>query len=158
MSIEIDLQICCTDKNLPTLAQLQTWVDTALIPHVAQGSVCIRLVDQAEITQLNQHYRDKNRATNVLSFPADLPTEFMFDKTEKPLGDLVICAEIVAQEASQQHKPLIAHWAHLVIHGSLHLLGFDHISAKDAAIMEPLEIDYLNRLGFANPYGTEEKQ
>ena len=108
----------------------------------------MRIVDEAESQQLNFDYREKDKPTNVLSFPFQCPPGI-----ELPLlGDLVICAQVVAREAAEQQKTVTAHWAHMVVHGCLHLLGFDHINDEDAAEMEAEEIQILQELGFANPY------
>ena len=108
----------------------------------------VRIVDETESQQLNFDYREKDKPTNVLSFPFQCPPGI-----ELPLlGDLVICAGVVAQEATEQNKSLDAHWAHMVVHGSLHLLGFDHINDDDAAQMEAEEVTILQQLGFTNPY------
>jgi probable rRNA maturation factor len=110
------------------------------------GSVCIRVCAEAESQQLNAAYRDIDRPTNVLSFPAEITVG------DPILGDLAICWPIVEREANEQGKPLDQHAAHLVIHGVLHLLGFDHVEEKDAQEMEALEVTILSGLGIANPY------
>jgi len=117
--------------------------------------LAIRLVGEDESRALNHDYRGKDKPTNVLSFPADLPEMVLSELDERPLGDLVICAPVVAREAGEQGKALAAHWAHMTVHGLLHLLGHDHIEAVDAAVMEPLEIAVLARLGWDNPYDDE---
>ncbi len=112
----------------------------------------VRIVDADESRILNRDYRGKDKPTNILSFPSDLP-EFVRTKLETALlGDLVICAPVVETEAQEQGKPEAAHWAHLTVHGVLHLLGYDHIEDEEAAVMEPLEIKALAGLGIANPY------
>ena len=118
-----------------------------------QAEVCIRVVDSDESRQLNHSYRDKDKPTNVLSFPFTVPDNIPIDSTL--LGDLIICAPLVAEEAMQQGKESIAHWAHLVIHGILHLLGYDHIEDNDAKIMETIEIELLEQLGYPNPYEAD---
>lgn len=148
MSIILDLQLASDASNLPTTAQFQQWLDAAVLPFQAEAEVTIRIVDSAESQQLNSQYRAKDKPTNVLSFPFQCPPGI-----ELPLlGDLVICAAVVAEEASEQGKALEAHWAHMVIHGCLHLLGFDHINDDDAAEMEAEEIKILQQLGITNPY------
>lgn len=148
MAIILDLQQASTATDLPTEAELQRVLDAAVTPFQADAEVTIRIVDEAESQQLNFDYRDKDKPTNVLSFPFQCPPGF-----ELPLlGDLVICAQVVAREAAEQGKTLQAHWAHMVVHGSLHLLGFDHINEDDAEEMEAEEIQILHDLGFANPY------
>jgi probable rRNA maturation factor len=112
------------------------------------SSLAIRVVDAAESQELNRTYRDKDKPTNVLSFPFDLPPEI----EETHLGDLAICAEVVAEEAQEQGKPLAAHWAHMVVHGVLHLRGFDHIEDVDADVMEERERVILDSLGISDPY------
>ncbi len=148
MSITLDLQNACTNSNIPTLAQFQQWVNASLLPQYDNTELTIRLVDIDESQQLNAQYRGKNKPTNVLSFPFEAPKGIELNL----LGDLVICADIVETEAQQQTKAINAHWAHMVVHGCLHLLGYDHINDLDAEQMEALEIDILTKLGFNNPY------
>jgi probable rRNA maturation factor len=112
------------------------------------ASLCVRVVDSAESRRLDRAYRGKDKPTNVLSFPAS-PEERVASGV---LGDLVICAPVVAREAHEQHKTLGAHWAHMVVHGTLHLLGYDHERPRDARTMEALEVEILRRLGFHDPY------
>lgn len=147
----LDLQIACAATTLPSEQQLNDWVLAALLGadfHQTETELTIRIVDEAEIQALNLDYRGKDYATNVLSFPADLPEELNIPL----LGDLVICSPVIAREAIEQHKTLDAHWAHMVIHGTLHLLGYDHIDDDEAEIMEALETVILNKLGYADPY------
>ena len=148
MSIILDLQLATEAKDLPTESQIQLWLEAAILPFQLEAEVTVRIVDEAESQQLNFDYREKNKPTNVLSFPFECPPGI-----ELPLlGDLVICAQVVAQEAAEQNKTLSAHWAHMVVHGCLHLLGFDHINDDDATEMEAEEIQILAELGFADPY------
>jgi probable rRNA maturation factor len=148
MSIILDLQLATTAADLPDAAQFQLWLEAAILPFQDEAEVTIRIVDNAESQQLNLSYRKKDKPTNVLSFPFQAPAGI-----ELPLlGDLVICAPVVAAEALAQNKSLAAHWAHMVIHGCLHLLGFDHINDADAEQMEAEEIQILQQLGITNPY------
>jgi len=148
MSIVLDLQIATTATNIPSEASLLRVLNAAVSPFQEEAEVTIRIVDEAESQQLNFDYREKDKPTNVLSFPFQAPPGI-----ELPLlGDLVICAQVVAREAEEQNKPLEAHWAHMVVHGSLHLLGFDHINDADAEEMEAEEVQILHDLGYANPY------
>lgn len=148
MAITLDLQLAFDAPDLPTETQFQQWLDAAVLPFQAEAEVTIRIVGNAESQQLNFDYRGKDKPTNVLSFPFQCPPGI-----ELPLlGDLVICAPVVAQEAQQQNKALSAHWAHMVVHGCLHLLGFDHINDDDAEQMEAEEVTILQQLGFTNPY------
>ncbi|HEY9040779.1 MAG TPA: rRNA maturation RNase YbeY [Rheinheimera sp.] len=148
MAITLDLQLAFDAPDLPTETQFQQWLDAAVLPFQAEAEVTIRIVGNAESQQLNFDYRGKDKPTNVLSFPFQCPPGI-----ELPLlGDLVICAPVVAQEALQQNKTLSAHWAHMVVHGCLHLLGFDHINDDDAEQMETEEVTILQQLGFTNPY------
>ena len=151
--IELDLQNALQQPSpgLPAEEDFEAWVAAAL-----QGAgesrdevqLTIRLVDEAEITELNATYRNQNKPTNVLSFPFEAPPG-----VDIPLlGDIIICAAVVAREAGEQGKPLQAHWAHMVIHGTLHLLGYDHIDDAEAEVMEGLEITLLSGLGYTNPY------
>ena len=144
----LDLQIITESTPLPSHEELEIWF-TAALPNKKQNSeITIRIVDLEESQQLNSTYRGKDKPTNVLSFPADLPEELNIPL----LGDLVICAEVVKREAEEQQKELNAHWAHMVIHGTLHLLGYDHENDDEAEEMESLEISLLAAIGFADPY------
>lgn len=131
----------------PDAAQFNTWVSLVLTQQKRAGQVSIYLVDKEEGLNLNQQYRGKDYATNVLAFPAANPSKRM-----PLLGDLVICVPVVLEEAQTQHKHADDHFAHLTIHGTLHLLGFDHIESEDATHMEQLETILLAQLGIANPY------
>lgn len=135
-------------KKVPANTALKQWITAAIGSRRDHAELSVRITDADEIKMLNQQYRGKDYATNVLSFPADLPPEIKLPH----LGDIVICAEVVEREAREQNKTSEAHWAHMVIHGTLHLLGYDHIDDVDAEIMEALEIDILRSLNFANPY------
>jgi probable rRNA maturation factor len=146
----LDLQLACADTHLPTLDEFKTWLALAIPAEQHTWDITLRLVDEAESQSLNRDYRGKDYATNVLSFPADVPAELNIPL----LGDLVICAAVVAREATEQNKPLQAHWAHLCIHGALHLLGYDHQTDEDAAVMEAIETKLIIGLGFSDPYHT----
>ena len=148
----IDLQIACEQETgLPTLEQIEQWATAAVQPQSDEVEMTVRIVDEAESHELNLNYRGKDRPTNVLSFPFECP-----DEVELPLlGDLVICRQVVEREAQEQEKPLMAHWAHMVVHGSLHLLGYDHIEDDEAEEMESLETQIMTELGFADPYLSE---
>jgi len=150
--IELDLQIA-SEGQAPSLEQLQQWCALALRQRSADSELTIRLVDEAEGRELNNTWRHKDYATNVLSFPADVPEGLL----DIPLlGDLVICVPVVEREAVEQGKSLEAHWAHLVIHGCLHLLGYDHIDDDEAEEMESLEQNLLAELGHPDPYADDE--
>lgn len=144
----VDIQIATEDEHTPSESAFRTWVAAALPPSMHDAELTIRIVSPEESEALNAQYRGQQKPTNVLSFPADLPEEI-----DLPLlGDLVICAAIVKAEAKTQNKTLEAHWAHMVIHGTLHLLGYDHIEDHDAEEMEALETKLLSALGFPAPY------
>lgn len=139
--------------RVPSEAMMQEWVNAVLeaVPEKVSPDcteVCISIVDKSESAELNQTYRHKTGPTNILSFHYDP----MPDMAQESLGDLVICAELVEEEALIQSKTTEAHWAHLTVHGTLHLLGYDHVVDSEAEIMESLEITILNALGFENPY------
>jgi len=137
----------------PRAGEIATWAGTALGSSAARGELGVRVVGAAESRRLNARYRGKDRPTNVLSFPPPpLPARRSAALRPRPLGDLVICAPVVRSEARAQKKPLKAHWAHLVVHGALHLIGYDHEREAEAKRMERREIAALRRLGFANPY------
>ena len=148
----IDLQITCEQESgLPTAEQIEQWATAAVQPQSDEVEMTVRIVDEAESHALNLNYRGKDRPTNVLSFPFECP-----DEVELPLlGDLVICRQVVEREAQEQDKPVMAHWAHMVVHGSLHLLGYDHIEDDEAEEMESLETQIMTGLGFADPYLSE---
>ena len=114
------------------------------------GELVVRVVDEMESAELNQQYRHKSGATNVLSFPFEVPPGVPLE--ELPLGDLVVCAPVIQREAREQDKTEGAHWAHMVVHGVLHLLGLDHIDPQQAVVMEEKEVGILKQLGISNPY------
>lgn len=148
----IDLQIASENiDGLPTLEQIEQWATAAVQPESDDVEMTVRIVDEAESQALNRTYRAKDRPTNVLSFPFECPTEVSLPL----LGDLVICRQVVEYEAAEQEKPLMAHWAHMVVHGSLHLLGYDHIDDSEAEEMESLETKIMQGLGFVDPYLAE---
>ncbi len=146
----LDVQVIDKQTYSPTDDQFQHWVDITLSEYESNTEIVIRVVDELEITHLNEQYRSKKGTTNILSFPFEIPVgpELEHDL----LGDLVICAVIVEREAKQQHKELEAHWAHMVVHGVLHLLGFDHVEEYDAELMEAKEITILQKINIRNPY------
>lgn len=148
----IDLQLACENtEGLPSEAQILQWATAAVQPESDNVEMTVRIVDEAESHDLNLTYRGKDRPTNVLSFHFECP-----DEVELPLlGDLVICRQVVEREAIEQEKPLMAHWAHMIVHGSLHLLGYDHIEDDEAEEMESLETEIMQGLGFADPYLSE---
>jgi probable rRNA maturation factor len=148
LDLALDLQYAVKADNLPTQAQFETWVRVALGDTLDEAELTIRIVDASESQQLNHDYRGKDKPTNVLSFPFEAPPGI-----ELPLlGDLVICASVVENEALEQQKALEAHWAHMVVHGCLHLLGYDHIEDAEAEEMESLETTLITGLGFPDPY------
>lgn len=144
----IDIQRVFESQNQPKDAQLELWVNTVLTNIDDDFELTIRIVDEMESAQLNETYRHKKGATNILSFPFDVPEGLELNL----LGDLVICASVLEHEALEQNKPLHNHWAHIVIHGTLHLLGYDHIEDLDAQEMESKEIELLQTLSISNPY------
>ena len=146
--IKITIQSLASNTFIPSRYFLQRWVNKALSKQVGTNAVNIRLVSKKESAALNSTYRHKNGPTNILSFPFEPPPGV----SSAFLGDLVICAPLVNQQAKQQAKTPLTHWAHLVIHGCLHLIGYDHVHDKDATKMETLEIKLLEELGYENPY------
>ena len=146
--VYLDVQRATSCSPLPTDADLAHWAAAAVGEHRAEAEISLRIVDEDESQALNSQYRGQDKPTNVLSFPADIPPELGLPL----LGDLVICAQVVAREAEAQHKALSAHWAHMVVHGTLHLLGYDHIADDEAEIMENLETRILGSLGISDPY------
>lgn len=148
MSYQVDLQVESSASNLPDEAQLVRWFENAVKLYKTAAEVCIRIVDEDESQALNKQYRGKDKPTNVLSFPFEVPAGIPMQL----LGDLVICAAVVAREADEQQKAPMDHWAHMVTHGTLHLLGFDHIKDDEAEEMEAIERERLAELGIADPY------
>ena len=148
----LDLQIACADsQGLPAEADFQRWLEAVLPQFQDVAEVTVRLVDEAESHELNLTYRGKDKPTNVLSFPFEAPPEI-----ELPLlGDLIICRQVVEQEAIEQEKALLAHWAHMVVHGSLHLLGYDHIVDDEAEELQSIETEIMQSLGYPDPYISE---
>ena len=149
MSYRIDVEVNSSSTKIPSLENIEHWISTALhSDELNQAEVSVYIVDESESQELNSQYRGKNKPTNVLSFPADIP-----DEVGVPLlGDLVVCAPVVEREAQEQGKSLEAHWAHMLIHGTLHLLGYDHINDDEADVMEALETRLITQLHFPAPY------
>lgn len=148
----LDLQVACADAaGLPAEPEFMRWLEGVLPQFQDEAEVTIRLVDEAESHELNLTYRGMDKPTNVLSFPFEAPPQ-----VELPLlGDLIICRQVVEREAGEQDVPLEAHWAHMVVHGCLHLLGYDHIQDDEAEEMEALEADIMQALGYPDPYLNE---
>ena len=154
MSIELDLQLAVeNEQDLPTEQDIQLWLDKTIPQFQKSAELTIRIVDTEESHQLNHEYRGKDKPTNVLSFPFEAPPGIELDL----LGDLIICRQVVEKEAEEQNKPLLAHWAHMVVHGSLHLLGYDHIEDQEAEEMESLETEIMKSMGYSDPYITEKE-
>ncbi|MFA0140429.1 rRNA maturation RNase YbeY [Vibrio kanaloae] len=152
MSIELDLQLAVeNEQGLPTEQDIQLWLDKTIPQFQENAELTVRIVDTQESHQLNHEYRGKDKPTNVLSFPFEAPPGIELDL----LGDLIICRQVVEKEAEEQNKPLLAHWAHMVVHGSLHLLGYDHIEDDEAEEMESLETEIMQTMGFEDPYILE---
>lgn len=154
MSLELDLQVASDSQQLPVEDALARWAEAAIAAsgqNREETELSVRIVDIEEGTELNQTWRGKQGPTNVLSFPTDFPSELALPL----IGDLVICAPMVEREAREQAKTLEAHWAHMVVHGTLHLLGYDHIEETDALEMEALETHILTGLGYPTPYAME---
>jgi len=155
--VSVDIQVASTVGNVPSEAVMQSWVQEVIneLSVTGEFEVSIRIVDEEEGRELNKQYRDKDQATNVLSFPAvdaaiaNLPADL-----PQPLGDIVICGPVAEREASAQQKTTESHWAHLLVHGTLHLLGHDHENDADAEAMEAIETRVLGRRGAADPYAA----
>ena len=149
LRLNLSVQYACNAQELPSRVQIRAWVRAALdVDGQRGGQITVRFVDSDEGQQLNHDYRGKDYATNVLSFP--------YETEPVVCGDLVICAAVVEREAAAQEKPLLAHYAHLIVHGILHLQGYDHETGEDdAAQMEDAERRILAMLGFADPYAEE---
>lgn len=149
MTYQIDIESNSQSQLLPAVPELERWISAALqSQQFEEAEVSVYIVDEAEGRELNAQYRGKDYPTNVLSFPADIAEEIGIPL----LGDLVICAPVVEREAQEQGKTLPAHWAHMLVHGTLHLVGFDHIDDDEAVIMETLETQIVTGLGYPAPY------
>ena len=146
--VSVDLEDVSGAADVPSVARFRQWAEAAFAGRRDAAELSIRVVDETEGAALNARYRGKDYATNVLSFPAELPVGVPLPT----VGDLVICAPVVAREAREQGKPAQAHWAHLTVHGCLHLIGYDHEDERQAAVMEPLETAILAKLGIPDPY------
>ena len=144
----IEIQTIFKSNGQPEQEQIQRWVDAALDGFNQDTEIVVRIVDEQESAELNEQYRLKPGPTNILSFPVEVPEGIELNL----LGDLVICAPVLEQEALEQHKTLSDHWAHIIVHGVLHLLGYDHIDETQAELMENKEITILNKLNIKNPY------
>ncbi|MDP3280253.1 MAG: rRNA maturation RNase YbeY [Nitrosomonas sp.] len=140
-SFKLMVQYATNSTDVPTRPQFRRWVKAAL---TQEAEIVLRIVDEAEGCELNHQFRNKDYATNVLTF--------VYDDTQPLTGDIVLCAPVVSKEAGQQHKNLIAHYAHLTVHGVLHLQGYDHIEEAEAVVMEQMETQILARLGYDDPY------
>ena len=155
VALTVDVQAACEDPDVPSAAEVREWISRTIeaagtaLPGGAEVSV--RMVDTGEMRALNRDYRDRDKTTNVLSFPAGEIAGLPGD-APRALGDIVVCAAVVGEEAAAQGKPLSAHWAHMLVHGTLHLLGYDHETGAEAAEMEGLETRILCGHGCPDPY------
>jgi probable rRNA maturation factor len=146
--IHLDIIINSSSQLIPRSELFQKWFKAVLQGRKKIAEASLLVVDEDEGKYFNHHWRNKDKPTNILSFPAEIPTEV----NSPIIGDLIACAPIIELEAKNQSKDLEAHWAHMIIHGGLHLLGYDHILEQDALEMEAIEIDILSKLGYKNPY------
>lgn len=154
MSYIIDLQVACEDPLPVSHESLIQWAQLPLRSELDMAELTLRLVNVNEMLDLNATYRNQNKPTNVLAFPTAVPSGVSLDYPL--LGDVIICPSVLLEESIQQQKDIEFHWAHITIHGVLHLLGFDHIRPEDERIMQALEVSLLATLGFANPYYQED--
>jgi len=148
VSFTINVQYIYRDIRIPPKKKIREWVVVVLNRYRDRAKITIRIVDEVESKQLNEKWRKVKSATNVLSFPSG----GNFPANPDLMGDIVICSPVVEREAHEQNKPFDAHLAHMVVHGVLHLLGFDHVKKRDALLMESIETDLLETLGYTNPY------
>jgi len=152
MPVDFEVQRVSTSASIPDDERFRLWAETALAGKGDNFSFGIRVVDEDEAQRFNREYRHRDYATNILSFPSELPEDLPEEIRHSQLGDLLICAPVVTREALQQHRSELDHWAHLLVHGILHLLGYDHERAEDADVMESLETEILAKLGIGDPY------
>lgn len=159
MTVKVDVQIACEDDGIPDEDTIAGWVKRAVDAAAddIEAEMSLRIVDADEIQALNRDYRQNDKPTNVLSFPAGdfqgLPSD-----AAAPLGDVVVCASVVSEESRNQGKAVGDHWAHMIVHGTLHLLGFDHETSREARLMESLETRLLTANGLADPYGESPQE
>ena len=147
--MDVDLDIQREVEGLPKDQELVKWVKEVLtLEQHGDTELTIRFVSEEESAELNNQYRNKKNSTNILSFPFEMPEEVELNL----LGDLIVCSDIVKKEAAEQQKEELAHWAHMIVHGTLHLLGYDHLTGADANVMEAKEIKILSQLGYSDPY------
>jgi len=155
MAVAVDVQVACDDDTIPAEATIRSWVEAAVdgAGHLGDSAfdLAVRVVDADEIQTLNRLYREQDKATNVLSFPAG-EIDGLPDDAPRSLGDIVVCAAVVADEAAEQGKRLEHHWGHMLVHGTLHLLGFNHETEDEAAAMEDLEVSILAARNVTDPY------
>lgn len=154
MSYYIDIQHACDDTPPVSDELLSQWAQLPLTQLGDSAELTLRLVTTDEIKTLNRLYRKMDKTTNVLAFPANLPKDISL--TYPLLGDVIICPSVLLQESLEQNKPIDAHWAHIIIHGVLHLMGHDHLEDEDTATMQALEIKFLAELNFENPYQEDD--
>ncbi len=154
MNLKVEIANDCAGAWSPDNASCEQWLGGVLkmTQHDSDSNISLRFVDEAESAALNSRYRGKQGSTNVLSFPAGLPASVSQQLENAPLGDIVVCPPVVEQEADSQGKSLDAHWAHMLVHGCLHLLGYDHEDSEQARDMESVEVRVMESLGFDNPY------
>ncbi len=144
----VEIQLASKSKFIPDQQQFQNWVDAVLTDESQHSEIVIRVIDEDEMIEYNEQYRHKSGATNILSFPFEAPDSVESDL----LGDLLVCAPVIETESKQQKKTLENHWAHIIVHGVLHLIGYDHINDMDAEEMEALEVMILKTITINNPY------
>ncbi len=150
--LDVSVTYALPRTGLPAAVSFRRWVGAALEGRIREADLAIRIVGTKEGRALNRHYRGKDSATNVLSFPAEMPDGLPEDMKMPLLGDIVLCAPVIAKEAREQKKQLVSHYAHMTVHGALHLLGWDHNDDREAECMERLEREILAEMGIADPY------
>lgn len=150
-TVAIDLDLAVDASGVPAEADFRQWVEAAIGERLPMGEVSLRVVASGEMRELNKTWRGIDKPTNVLAFPADIAPEVGLPL----LGDVILCRDVVLDEADAQHKTATAHWAHLTVHGTLHLMGYDHGSPEEAEVMEAIERHVLGELGFPDPYASD---
>ena len=150
--VHVDVMNNSSSLMSPNQHDIKKWVEMSVGLHRSKAEVSLLIVDEKEGAELNRQWRGKEGPTNVLSFPSDLPPELKLPL----LGDIIICAPVVEREAKEQKKSIDAHWAHMIVHGTLHLLGYDHVDDNEADKMESLEEEILSKIGYPDPYRKKE--